>query len=451
MKYVSSGCGKIPFISLVAILSISLTVNLPGLAISPIMGKLDEVFHHVTELEIQLLTVLPNLVTIPFILCSGKICTPKNQIWVLGVGLLLYAITGILYFFADTMTELIILSCLLGVGCGLIIPLAASLISQYFVGKARTKELGMKSSLSNFTVIFATLFVGWVAAYNWHLAFIVYLVPIIPLCLIPFMRQSYIEKNKIDVVAPPYSPLKEPATSDEEHRQAELNGHKPTGVNFHFAGRTLFVLLAGVMFVYFLSTYCTEVVSYYLPFTMKHYRLSTADVGVATAMFFAAATVSGFLLTKIIAIFKEKTIIAGLILAVIGLFGCGILHTYISYVVGVFVMGFGYGVVQPIIYDKTSYIAPSAAKSTEYFSYLLTCNYIGISLVPFIVSGGRALFHADGDVNFSFIFNGCIAALLLLWAIFKCKSFVFRVDADSYEHPASSATPSTSSETSPTK
>jgi len=69
MKYIDSGCGKMPFISLVAILSISLTVNLPGLAISPIMGKLNEVFKHVSELEIQLLTVLPNLVTIPFILC----------------------------------------------------------------------------------------------------------------------------------------------------------------------------------------------------------------------------------------------------------------------------------------------------------------------------------------------------------------------------------------------
>lgn len=436
MKYVNSGCGQIPFISLVAILSISLTVNLPGLAISPIMGKLDEVFKHVTELEIQLLTVLPNLVTIPFILCSGKICTPKNQMWVLGFGLLLYTLTGILYFFANSMTELIILSCLLGVGCGLIIPLAASLISQYFVGKARTKELGMKSSLSNFTVIFATLFVGWVAAYNWHLAFIVYLVPIIPLCLIPFMRQGYIEKNKIDVPGPPFTPLKEPATTDAEHQQAEANGRKPTGVNFHFAGKTLFILLAGVMFVYFLSTYCTEVVSYYLPFTMKHYSLSTADVGVATAMFFAAATVSGFLLTKIIAIFREKTIIAGLILAVIGLFACGVFHSYLSYIVGVFVMGFGYGVVQPIIYDKTSYIAPSAAKSTEYFSYLLTCNYIGISLVPFIVSGARSLFHASGDVNFSFIFNGIVAAVLLLWAILKHKSFIFRVDADSYEHPA---------------
>lgn len=37
------------------------------------MGKLDDVFTNVTELEIQLLTVLPNLVTIPFILMLGQI------------------------------------------------------------------------------------------------------------------------------------------------------------------------------------------------------------------------------------------------------------------------------------------------------------------------------------------------------------------------------------------
>lgn len=86
--------------------------------------------------------------------------------WILGIGLVIYAATGILYFFAKTMTELIVLSCLLGVGCGLIIQLAASLISEYTVGKARTKALGMKSGVSNFMVIFATLFVGWVAVYN---------------------------------------------------------------------------------------------------------------------------------------------------------------------------------------------------------------------------------------------------------------------------------------------
>lgn len=434
MKYVSSGCGKIPLISLVAILSISLTVNLPGLAISPIMGKLDTVFHHVTELEIQLLTVLPNLVTIPFILCSGKICTPKNQMLILGVGLGIYTLTGVLYFFANSMIQLILLSCLLGVGCGLVIPLAASLISQYFVGKARTKQLGMKSSLSNFTVIFATLFVGWIAAINWHYAFIVYMIPIIPLCLIPFMSASYIEAHKIDAPAPPYTPLKEPPTSDEEVKKA-VAVKRPTGVNFHFHGKPTLILLGGIMALYFMITYATEVVSYYLPFMMEHYHLSTGDVGVATAMFFTAATVSGFFLTRIIERLKEKTVIVAICFCIVGLFACGFLHAYWSYIVGVFIIGLGYGVIQPVIYDKTSYVAPTSAKSTEYFAYLLTCNYIGISMVPFIVGALRNLFNAHGDVNFSFIVNGFITVALLGVAIWKRKSFVFKTDPGSYETP----------------
>lgn len=427
MKYVDSGYGKIPFLSLIAILSISLTVNLPGLAISPIMGKLDQVFHHVTELEIQLLTVLPNLVTIPFILCSGKICTQKNQIFILGLGLGLYTLTGVLYFFADSMVELILLSCLLGVGCGLVIPLAASLISQYFVGKARTKQLGMKSSLSNFTVIFATLFVGWMAAINWHLSFIVYMIPIIPLALIPFMTDGYIRKNTIMAHPSIHAPLAEPAKSNAEKEEANKQP-RPISPNFHFSGKKAIGLLFGIMLFYFMITYGTEVVSYYLPFSMEHYHLSTGDVGVATAMFFAAATISGFLLTKIISGLRQHTIQVALAFCILGLFLVGFVHYYWSFMLGVFIMGLGYGTIQPVLYDKTSYIAPTAAKSTAYFSYLLTCNYIGISIVPFIISAAKRMFNAGSDPDFSFIFNACVLLIVLGVAIWKRHSFIFEAD-----------------------
>lgn len=437
MKYVDCGCGKIPYISLLAILSISLTVNLPGLAISPIMGKLDDVFTNVTELEIQLLTVLPNLVTIPFILCSGKFCTPKNQMWILGISLVIYAATGILYFFAKTMTELIVLSCLLGVGCGLIIPLAASLISEYTVGKARTKTLGMKSGVSNFMVIFATLFVGWVAAYNWHFAFIVYMIPIIPLCLVPFMTRSYIYAHRIYYPGEFVPPVKEPSRpSDQDIAQTKKTG-KPAGPNFHFQGKTALVLLFGLMALYFIATYGTEVVSYYLPFAMKNYGLNTSDVGVATAMYFASATLSGFILPQAIRVCKEWTMELALLLVVFGLFFVGLVHSYWAYIAGIFIMGLGYGIVQPLIYDKTSYVAPNTAKQNAYFSYLLTCNYVGISVVPFVISGARHLFHSD-SVNFSFIFNGCIILIVLLVAIWKRHSFVIEADANSYEDQPSS-------------
>ena len=440
MKYVDSGNGKMPLISLIAILSISLTVNLPGLAISPIMGKLNQVFHHVTELEIQLLTVLPNLVTIPFILCSGKICKKDNQMLILAVGLGVYTLTGILYFFADTMIELILLSCLLGVGCGLVIPLAASLVSQYFSGKARTKQLGMKSSLSNFTVIFATLFVGWIASIAWHLAFIVYMIPIIPLCLIPFMTDTYISKHRILTTTPPttsHDDETEAAQNFASNAKPSVKVHpippKTSNIWIAFPGKTAIRMLFCLMGLYLVMTYGTEVVSYYLPFVMEHYNLNTGEVGVATAMFFAAATLSGFLLTHIITIFKKKTMQCAIFLCVIGLFLMGFLHEYWAYIAGVFIMGFGYGVVQPVIYDKTSYVAPTAAQSTEYFAYLLTCNYIGISIVPFIVGGAKKLFGATGDPNFSFLFNGGVVAIVLIIAIWKYRSFVFEADPEYYK------------------
>lgn len=441
MKYVDAGHGaKIPLISLIAILSISLTVNLPGLAISPIMGKLNQVFQHVTELEIQLLTVLPNVVTIPFILCSGKICKKDNQMLILAVGLSIYTITGVLYFFADTMIELILLSCLLGVGCGLVIPLAASLVSQYFSGKARTRQLGMKSSISNFTVIFATLFVGWIASIAWHLAFIVYMVPIIPLCLIPFMTDKYLTKHRIAETEPiPDEEVKDEArVTMASNAKPSVKPHpvipKSKAPWIAFPGKTAIKMLFCLMGLYFAMTYGTEVVSYYLPFVMERYDLTTGDVGIATAMFFAAATLSGFLLTYIITFFKKKTTQVAIFLCVCGLFLMGFIHAFWAYIIGVFIMGFGYGIVQPVIYDKTSYVAPTEAQSTEYFAYLLTCNYIGISVVPFIVGGAKKLFGAESDPNFSFLFNGGVVALVLILAIWKYRSFVFEADPNYYKN-----------------
>lgn len=315
------------------------------------------------------------------------------------------------------------------------------MISQNFVGKARTRQLGMKSGISNFSVIFATLFVGWMAAINWHLAFIVYMVPIIPLLLIPFMTENYIESHRVDVLPPPLAPKKEPAKPSDEDIKTAQQTHKPANVNFHFQGRASLMLLIGVMALYFMMTYGTEVVSYYLPFAMEHYKLSTGDVGVATAMFFTAATCSGFFLQKIIALVGKYTMQWAILLCVIGLFFVGFLHAYWAYLAGVFIMGVGYGIVQPVIYDKTSYIAPNTAKSTAYFSYLLTCNYVGISLVPFIIGAARKIFNAGSDPNFSFIFNGSIIVIVLLIAIWKRHNFIMEADPNSYEKPSSPAKP----------
>ena len=150
MIRIPTGNGSITLPALLAIWSISLVVNLPGL------GNLDKIFPHVGDLEIQLLTVLPNLLIIPFVLFSGKLSESKDKVRIVVIGLAIYLVAGILYFFAESMPMLIATSCLLGCGCGLVIPLAAGLIADTFSGKYRMQQLGIKSGISNMALVAAT-------------------------------------------------------------------------------------------------------------------------------------------------------------------------------------------------------------------------------------------------------------------------------------------------------
>ena len=65
---IQTGRGTIPLITLIAIWSISALTSLPGLAVSPILGDLTKIFPKATDLDIQMLTSLPSLLIIPFIL-----------------------------------------------------------------------------------------------------------------------------------------------------------------------------------------------------------------------------------------------------------------------------------------------------------------------------------------------------------------------------------------------
>ena len=70
---IQTGRGTIPLITLIAIWSVSALTSLPGLAVSPILGDLTKIFPEATDLDIQMLTSLPSLLIIPFILLGGKL------------------------------------------------------------------------------------------------------------------------------------------------------------------------------------------------------------------------------------------------------------------------------------------------------------------------------------------------------------------------------------------
>lgn len=412
MKYVNAGEGKMPLITLIAILSISLTINMPGLAVSPMLGKLRDIFHS-SEMEAQLVTSLPNLCMIPVVLLAGKLSTASRQTAVLTTGLVIFLLAGIGCFFAHSMMLLIVLSCLVGVGCGLVVPVAAGYISEWFMGRSRQIDLGLKSTTSNAMVIVANIYVGWVVVHSWHAAFAVYLIPIVPLLLVPFMTQGYVKKHRI---------LNNDAASD-----VAKTTHATSNAPYHFQGSRSTWMLVSLICLYLFLTYATTSISYYAPFCMEHFGMSTTQVGVVTAMYYLMCAVCGALVSPIKNIFGKNTMFICLSLCAAGLFAIGFTHNFWVYVFASLITGFGYGVIQPIIYNKTTYVAPNRKLGTQYFGYVLSANYVSIMMVPFVDNTARKIFHSTLP-TFEFIFSAAVVCIILIWALSKRKYYIFAVN-----------------------
>ena len=346
MIRIPTGNGSITLPALLAIWSISLVVNLPGLAVSPMLGNLDKIFPHVGDLEIQLLTVLPNLLIIPFVLFSGKLSESKDKVRIVVIGLAIYLVAGILYFFAESMPMLIATSCLLGCGCGLVIPLAAGLIADTFSGKYRMQQLGIKSGISNMALVAATFAVGWLNHGNWHTPFLVYLIPIIPLALILFVRNvnptASVKMNSI------------PAGADltQTESMPEVGTPKPGEkiCKGFIVGRIM-----GLLGLYAFVTYTVSVISYYLPFLIQEDHLSSDITGTVTALFYLAVFLPGFILPYVIKLLGQRTSLLAAVSIAAGLLLMSMASEHIMLYVAAVLMGFGYGVFQPVIYDKATY------------------------------------------------------------------------------------------------
>ena len=151
---IKTGQGNMTLQKLIAIYSISMVTSLPGLAISPILGKLESIFSSTSELQLQMLESLPSFIIVPFILLAGRMSLYFNTKKLLITGLAIFSACSIAYPFADRMWALLLISGLLGIGAGLVIPFSTGLVADYFSGSYRTKQLGYVSAITNLRPVF---------------------------------------------------------------------------------------------------------------------------------------------------------------------------------------------------------------------------------------------------------------------------------------------------------
>lgn len=403
---IQTGRGTIPLITLIAIWSISALTSLPGLAVSPILGDLTKIFPKATDLDIQMLTSLPSLLIIPFILLGGKLTEKVDFVRILKIGLWLFAASGILYLISNKMWQLIVVSALLGIGSGLIIPLSTGLISKYFVGTYRVKQFGLSSAITNFTLVIATAVTGYLAEVSWHLPFLVYLLPLISILLVGHLKES-----RSDAAVESSSQ----STAPSGQTAAVDTGGSKYGIHIKH--------LLQIMLFYGVTTFIVLAVIFNLSFLMEKHHFSSGNSGLMISLFFLAIMAPGFCLDKIVDELKERTKAYSLLSMAVGLALIWIAPIEWLIIPGCILVGLGYGIIQPMLYDKTTHTA-LPQKATMALAFVMMMNYLAILLYPFIIDFLQNLFHTQSQ-EFPFVFNLLITIVTFFWAYLRRDTFLF--------------------------
>lgn len=371
--------------ALLGIWSVSALTSLPGLAVSPILDKLTTVFPSASELDIQMLTSLPSLLIIPFVLLAGRFTERIGYMRLLVWGLSLFLLSGVLYLFCVRMWQLIAVSALLGVGAGIIIPLSTALISRFFEGDYRTRQFGYSSAITNVMLVVATALAGFLADVQWRLPFLVYLFPLFSLLFVP----SLVKADRGVAV---------PHNSDASNCRAK--------------GGIDRLRLVRYMIYYLLITYLTVIISFNLPFLLGEYGHGSDSSGVLISLFFLAMMIPGFFLSRILKVMGSDVEGKSLLIIGVGLLIIYMDSSLVTVALGCVVTGVGYGIAQPYIYDRSA-AAATPQRAPFALALVMAMNYVAILGCPFVVDGMQHLAHTSSE-RFAFGMNVVIAVVALL-------------------------------------
>ena len=208
-------------------------------------------------------------------------------------------------------------------------------------------------------------------------------------------------------------PAPEPEESDQL-RQSKINWWR----------------LSGLSVLYFIITFTTLVITFYLSFLLEKYRFPQEFSSVMISLFFLAIMLPGFVLNSVIRRVRSMTIFVSLVLVVVGLLLVGTIPDIPLMTLGVILTGVGYGVLQPIIYDKTAIVAPPD-KATKALSVVMTVNYVAVVVCPFVVDFAKEIFRQKAE-SFPFVASAVLVAMVALLSLLLRKSFVLGLDESYY-------------------
>ena len=358
----------------VAIMAIS-SIMMITMAITPILAAVARTFPSAPIATVQMVAVLPGLISLPFSLLAGRLATviAKKTIVLCAMGIILLG--GLIpLFFHSSLGVLMAASMVIGLGQGFLTPTSVALVADHFGGPERSSLMGIQSAVINGGGMVMVILSGVLARIVWPYAYSVFLLVVPALIVVAILM--------------PVSPVSRPAVG------------RGFGLSRTMAYLSSVALCFGVLY----TAYNTNVALY---LDAAHLG-DTTSAGLATSLFTAAGIVTGLSFGRLFSLFRRFAIplatglaATGLLLAFVGgslpvVFAAGIL------------VGCGFSIMMPL----GTFLATqaSAAEAAALAIAIFTASVsTGAFVSPFIVNS-LATLAGRGDERGRFL----VAALGLL-------------------------------------
>lgn len=365
-----------------AILAISV-VQMGTNAISPILADIAAAFPQAGSSSIQFLMTFPSLFVIVFSLLAASLTrrVPKKYIAAVGCGL--FSLSGVLsWLFHGSLPLLFLWAACMGVGIGLVVPMATSLVSDCFAGAEQQTVMGWQSSAANVGAMLMTFLGGLLAAVHWSCNYLVYLIALPGLVL----ALTCLPKN-----------------AGQGKQETSSNG---TG---YFALLRRFPVLAGCLLAAAMTMLFNVVPTNLSMYVTEAGIGSAAQAGTATSLLLLSGTVGGLLYGTLNQKLGRYVMAFGFTMLAIGQLVCSLAPNMAVVYLGCLICGFSISTVMPMVMLEMAEHSDGNPAATA--ALAMSASNLGGFCAPVITVAAQKI-SGSGAVSVRFVV-GAVCALVV--------------------------------------
>ena len=346
------GKGKI----VIAILAMYM-FQMGAMSISPALSDIQAAYPERSATEIQMLVTLTSFFIVLTSLCADSLARKYGKKNIILVSAALFTIPGIVPTFVEGYIVMLVSRALIGLGIGLMLPLAISFIYDFFDNEDdQNKVLGWQTSAGAFGSILMTLIGGMLTTINYKYNFAVHLLGAFSfICVLLFIPQ------------------------DKPVGNVQKDRSKVSGKS---------MLYCGIIMIYFLffHSFATNAAMFVAEESIGDASFS----GIALSLLTVGSFLSGLVFGKLASVCGKYTLPLAMLISTIGLVFIVVAHNTLLVSLSGIVGGFGMGTVIARVMNSTAVNSPpeGVTKALAYanvglcigqFLQAFAVNYLAVS------------------------------------------------------------------------